>query len=243
MPALIPAAAAHTVAAAAADHTAAWLDFSGKLAGAVAWPIAALILAWMFHAPIWRFLDKLARLKLPGVEVEIGKQVEQLAEGTSSTASKVWIDFPAPDQAVGAEEAEEGEATEDDEDVFSPIPHDGNSPPAGWSDDQPPMMIVLQAWTEVERRMRKALPPNAIAIGGVHAAAMADLLLDAGAISKETRTLIREASAIRNRVAHGATVTYTEALAFKASCDRIAKLLRWGGIHSPVIPQKPTQKP
>lgn len=144
------------------------LDFVGKVVSATAWPIAAVLLALLFHKEIRRILAQLSSFKAAGVEAEFRDEVASMGplvvapgplEPLAADANQQEVDDPG--QASRSGEAP-GESTENNErSTARPAPlrsddDSSESERANFTDPESPMRALITTMIRWQRATDKA---------------------------------------------------------------------------------------
>jgi hypothetical protein len=150
-------------------------QFVASLVSSLAWPVAVVIVAVVFHGPIGEMIGRFEHVKSPVFEAWTkAEAATRVAVAASPT--------PQPNKPVSGSLSEKMA----DLAVVSP----GGA--------------VSMAWTEVEkllsRKMQQATGLPAEKVSGVRGV---DAALQAGVINQETATAIHDLATLRNMVVHG----------------------------------------
>lgn len=201
------AKASASAPAATPDLTVAWLTFWADVAQALAWPIAAVILALFFATPLRRVLQKIVEFEGLGVKATFAKDVEQLAHKAASVELE--------GQAVLVDSG--GEADE------ALVTFQANM---ARSRNESPASIIISAFAQLESALRQTAKRLGHAISSTAGVTkIAGGLARRGDIPRSLEALISDAQGLRGRVAYGEDISFTEALAFRAAIQDIVQLL------------------
>jgi membrane-associated protease RseP (regulator of RpoE activity) len=225
------------------DHTAAWLTFWAKTIAALAWPVALVCLALLFHGPLMALLEKLRDFEGWGVKASFGERVGKLADDTARVvppppprAERPGIGFPhppAPSQGIGfpdppAPAAASGppkfRATPPDTPAAQPAFHGGGP-------IQSPVEVILEGWRNIERALQAAGAAQGDAY--MTDTLLISVLVEKGKLRPETLALVDQARDLRNSVLHrrGAPPDAGVAMIYFNSARSIAQaILRDAGI-------------
>lgn len=162
-----------------------WQEFIASLIGSLAWPMAVLVLAWMFRSSLGRLLSgNIKRWKAgpAGLEVEywekaIAEARQELAQDRASTPAEVAA-------------AEEGPREFRDEMTELAVIS--------------PRSAVMESFRRVELQLRSMLELVGVEqVRPTGARAMAETAVQHGLITAATLDAIRGMSTLRNLAAHG----------------------------------------
>lgn len=158
-----------------------WLTFVARFVEAVAWPVAVLVMMSVLRKPLGSLIPFLQRLKYKDLELEFGRQIEEVRQ-------EVQAELPvaAPDRAIQASAAAESLSER--------------------LAELSPRSAVLEAWRQIEDallraaqrrqaqvRWRQGEPPLWV-IKGLERAQ----ILDPSKVG-----ILRDLRALRNSAAHG----------------------------------------
>lgn len=202
--------------AAAAKEAMGWLDWSASVIGSLAWPVAAVIIAWLFRSQIAALLAKVKQVRWGDAVVDLSEKLDQI-------------------EAVALEvKAEAAEEARDDATSLATIPP---SP----VDDRfqnlltlSPSAAILDAWLPIEQKIINLVAANPQISSGQSKSSNntyhnIKLLRDRGVISGVTYDLLRELQQLRNIAVHSEDVTIADAYRFKSFSDEVMRSL--GRMH------------
>lgn len=164
-----------------------WLQFMASLVGSLAWPLAAVVLGFMFREQVRKLLDKVKSFKAAGLEAAF-------AEDTKKIADRVEAKLPAPAEK-------------------SPLDCSMGQkfvPPA----DERPSAVILDSWWQLEHAVGDMV--NELSIETKHPANIGNCL-DAlkDFLPTDTRIFIDELHKLRNQVAQNRELEPDQAAAYR----------------------------
>lgn len=186
----------------AAEKSMGWMELVASLVGSLAWPIAAVIIAAIFHKQIAALLAKIRKLNWGDASVELSEQLDKVENKARAIEAEVpQPALPAPEQ-------------EPPDDRFQALL--AISPSAA----------ILDAWKQVERRLVslgkeqfgneiKYTPPHKIA----------EKLAGNGVLMSSVVGMVEDLRMIRNEASHSKEVSVTDALRFNQLALQVMSLL------------------
>lgn len=176
-------------------------QFAASLVSSLAWPIAVVIVAIVFRAPIGEMIGRLEHVKGPGFEAWANLAAEAHVALATSTTTPEKSNVP-------------GSLTE----KFSEL--------AGTS----PSGAVMTAWIDVDKVLDAKIEAAGVSVDKSAYQPKWIVALQAGLITEETATALRKLRDLRNFAAHkhGATVDTARALDFLALADATISAVEQG---------------
>ena len=190
-----------TTSSATHDHTVAWLEFWSKIAGAIAWPCAVVILALLFAGPLRRILAKIVQFEGWGAKATFSEDVMTLAAGASQASDEagdaIANPFGQPTDVNAAEYVDPDRAAQ--RETLNQLTSAGRAlAQHRWGE---PRTIILEAWLEIERAINYLYTqtnlPGCLATGKAF-----DLLRRNGTIPEDLAQKVTDARTIRNKAVH-----------------------------------------
>ncbi|WP_322965626.1 DUF4145 domain-containing protein [Sphingomonas fuzhouensis] len=179
-----------------ADEGMGGLEFFASAIGSLAWPVAAVIIAAIFHKQIASLLAKIRKLNWGGASVELSEQLDRVEDKSREVPDDPAVDLTLPDvrfqQLIAIS----------------------------------PSAAILDSWGTIERLLYQLgkdmnLAPkemrNPIVIG--------NNLLHQKRITPAVFEMLRDLRSIRNAAAHQQEVTTTDALRFYELADKAIRAL------------------
>ena len=190
----------------AADKSMGWMEFIASLVGSLAWPVAAVIIAAIFHKQIAALLAKIRKLNWGDASVELSEQLDKVEDKARA------IEAEAPQPALPALE-EEGP-----DDRFQALL--AISPSAA----------ILDAWKPIERRLvtlGRQHFGNGMKYSPTHK--IAEKLAGEGVLMSSVVGMVDDLRKIRNEASHSKEVSVTDALRFNQLALQVMSLLSSDG--------------
>ncbi|MFY8194572.1 hypothetical protein [Novosphingobium sp. B1] len=167
-----------------------WLAWTAEILGALAWPVAALVIALLFRRPLLALLGRLDQLSWGDKSARFAQQLDRL----ESEAGTGHVDF-ADSDALPAP------ALSGDHGRFLKLL------------DLSPGAAVLDSWARVEDELQILAHVHHVAASDV--AEAGDALQRRGVLPSRTVGMIAEMRALRNAAAHDRAISVTDALRFR----------------------------
>ena len=164
------------------------LDFIASLVGSLAWPLAAVIIALVFHKRIGLLLAKIRTLKWGEAAVDFTENLDKVESAAAALA----------DQTDGQD---------------SPPP----AAPSGRFHELlaiSPNAAILDTWSEVENEIRKLGNHHGLIDSAARPSRMGEQLVKSGVLPIGIHKMLAEMRFMRNQAAHGAQTTPEDALRF-----------------------------
>lgn len=161
-----------------------WLEFIAAMASALAWPMAAVIVAVLFRKQLRALLDgPLSKLRAGPLEVEWDLRAAS-TEVDVEQAATTEVDAGTPDARLFA-----GDTVAELTGVAK----------------QSPMAAVMAGFAKVETALRELLSGKApeVAVQGFGAVRLARAGLELGLVTQESVRAIEGLAVLRNLAAHG----------------------------------------
>lgn len=168
------------------QEAADWLAWSGAIVGALAWPLAALMIALLFRRPLLALLARLDELSWGDKSARFAQRLDRLESEAG----------PAPVEPDGPEIALSG-----DHGRFIKLL------------DLSPNAAVLDAWSRVEEALQGLALTHALANNDAAQAGCA--LQRCGVLPARTVGMIGEMRRLRNAAAHNQDISVSDALRFR----------------------------
>lgn len=172
----------------AAEAAMNWLEFIASLVGSLAWPVAAAIIALVFHKQVSGLLAKVKTLKWGEASVDFTEKLDQ-AENEADALPVQTGDQPA---------------------VPPPAPSGRFHDLLAIS----PNAAILDTWSEVESAVRKLGKHHGLTESSARPSRVGDELVKTGVLPVGVHKMLTEMRAMRNAAAHGAATTPEDALRF-----------------------------
>lgn len=173
------------------------LDFIASIVGSLAWPTAAIVIAFAFRKQISGLLNKIRRLQWGDTSVELADQLDKIE--TASQAIPVLQNEPPP-----------------------PLPNDRFQQLLEIS----PSAAILDSWRGVEQMLRQNASDHLDNNNKFRSPAqIAKTLRDSESISSSIYEMIRDLQGIRNVAAHQREVSPTDAYRFNELAEKVTKAL------------------
>jgi hypothetical protein len=195
------------------------LQFIAALLDSLAWPSAVIVLAFLFRGSIGKLLPALSKLKWKDLELEFKKELA----GLSAAAQQAQLPPAEPIAPLPQAEAPA---------QLPPPPRTLESEIEAVAEVSPRAAIPL-AWAAVETELLNAVmrlavspdyPPSNSAIQNIRH------LQHAGAVDKETVTVLEQMRRLRNRTVHGdleqASLSREDAVQYSRLAQQLIAKLR-----------------
>lgn len=179
-----------------ADEGMSGLEFTASAIGSLAWPVAAIIIAAIFHKQIAGLLAKIRKLNWGDASVELSEQLDRVEDKSRGVPGDPAVDLTLPDvrfqQLIAIS----------------------------------PSAAILDSWGTIERLLYQLGNDmnlgsnemrNPIVIG--------NSLLHQQHITPAVFEMLRDLRGIRNAAAHQREVTTTDALRFYELADKAIRAL------------------
>jgi hypothetical protein len=164
------------------------LDFIASLVGSLAWPIAAVIIALVFHKQIGLLLAKVKTLKWGDAAVDFTDKLDK-AENKAEAIAGQTNSNDTPLVAAPSERFHQ---------LLSISPN----------------AAILDSWSEVESEIKKLGKRHGFTDILARPGRMGDELVKSGALPIGIYDMLAEMRSMRNQAAHGAQTTPEDALRF-----------------------------
>lgn len=167
-----------------------WLAWSAGLVGALAWPLAALVIALLFRRPLLALLTRLDELSWGDKSARFAQRLDRL-------------ELEAAPGPIESEELDRGAALSlsGDHGRFLKLL------------DLSPGAAVLDSWARVEDELQRLAHGHQISTSDSADAGRA--LLRRGVLPARTIDMIGEMRALRNAAAHNQPISASDALRFR----------------------------
>jgi len=172
----------------AAEAAMGWLNFIASLVSSLAWPVAAIVIALVFHRQIGGLLAKVKTLKWGEAAVDFSVKL---------------------DKAEGEVEVLTGQ-TNDSSSQPPPVPSGRFHELLAIS----PNAAILDTWNEVERQIRALGTHHGLIESPARPSRLGDDLVKTGVLPLGVHKMLVEMRQMRNAAAHGAETTPEDALRF-----------------------------
>ena len=186
----------------AADKSMGWMEFISSLVGSLAWPVAAVIIAAIFHKQIAGLLSKVRRLNWGDASIELAEQLDMVEDRARVIEAEVAL--PAPMH-------EEAEVPDDRFQALLTIS---------------PSAAILDAWKPVERRLA-TLGKEHFGAGTKYTPThkIAERLSAMGVLMSSVVGMVDDLRNIRNEASHSREVSVTDAIRFQQLASQVMSLL------------------
>ncbi|MCX7285452.1 MAG: hypothetical protein NTX28_15660 [Novosphingobium sp.] len=167
-----------------------WLSWSASLIGALAWPLAALVIALVFRRPLLTLLARLDELSWGDKAARFAQKLDRL----ESEAPPVPAEPDGPDLALT-----------------------GNHGRFLKLLNLSPNAAVLDAWSRVEEALQALALNHGVchALASTDAAEASHALQQRGILPARTVGMIGEMRALRHAAAHNQDISVSDALRFR----------------------------
>lgn len=167
-----------------------WLALTAEILGALAWPIAALVIALLFRRPLLSLLGRLDQLSWGDKSARFAQQLDRLeSEAAPSLSDTDDCEAPAAPALSG------------DHGRFLKLL------------DLSPGAAVLDSWSRVEDELQILAHAHHVATSDAGEAG--DALQRRGVLPARTVDMIAEMRALRNAAAHDQAISVSDALRFR----------------------------
>jgi len=163
-----------------------WLSWSVSLIGALAWPLAALVIALVFRRPLLTLLARLDELSWGDKAARFAGRLDRL----ESEAPPALAEPDGPEIALSGDHGR-----------FIKLL------------DLSPNAAVLDSWSRVEEALQSLALAHALA--STDAAKASRALQQRGVLPARTVGMIGEMRALRNAAAHNQDISVSDALRFR----------------------------
>lgn len=163
------------------------LDFVASLVNSLAWPLAAVAIALIFHKQIGALLAKVKTLKWGEAAVDFTEKLDKVETEAAALA----------DQA-------------DEQDTATPAAPRRFHELLAIS----PNAAILDSWSEVESEIRKLGKHHGLIDSPARPGRIGDQLVQSGVLPTGVQKMLAEMRSMRNQAAHGAQTTPEDALRF-----------------------------
>lgn len=188
-----------------------WLEWSSSVIGSVAWPIAAMTIAFVFRSQIAALFGRINELSWGDKSAKFAEKLDKAeAKAELVEASKSEVKGQIEDQQKNNQQ----QLGSDDNTRFKQLM--ALSPAAA----------VMDVWGELNRRLRDLADKH----GVVHQTAtegmpVALALYRANIIPRELMSLVQDLHKLRNAAAHNEPVSEVDAYRFKGVADAVLMVL------------------
>jgi hypothetical protein len=180
------------------EEAMGWLSWSASVVHSLAWPVAAVVIAFIFRAQISGLLDKIRRLTWGDKVVDFAGELDQI---------EAAIRIDAPPRSEPSERSRPLLGDERFEALLAISP----------------AAAILDAWVPTEmliEELTEGLSPSGRR-GRRSTSQHLDILVEAGVITQSVAALTRQLLALRNAAAHGGAVTAADAYRFRDLSDEM----------------------
>lgn len=185
-----------------ADDGMSGLDFTASIVAALAWPVAAVIIAAIFHKQIGGLLVKIRKLNWGDASVELADQLDKVEDNARVLEAEATLPPAVP---------ETQQAPDDRFDALLAIS---------------PSAAILDAWRPVERKLidlgqrhfgnnTKYTLPHLVA----------EKLAANGHLMSSVVAMVNDLRKIRNDAAHSKEVSVTDAIRFNQLASQVMSAL------------------
>lgn len=200
-------------------------QFVASITGSLAWPVAALLILFLFKKEVAARLPALLKLKLPGgIEAEFNKDLVTVAAavGSSEDASAQTPGEPAVQAGANDAPFKKWTASIDVLNLMVPEPD-----PIALSAN--PTGVVMEAWKSLESVLRAAsilANPNVHISNRLAFSAILKYLAAASFLTSDELDTLRKLKSMRDLAAHSQEPLSAEsASSFAEISDRLARIL------------------
>lgn len=169
-----------------ADAATDWLGWTASIVGALAWPLAALVIALIFRRPLLTLLARLDELSWGDKSARFAQRLDRL----ESEANPPPLEPDGPEIALSGDHAR-----------FLKLL------------DLSPGAAVLNSWSGVEEALQTLALEHAVATPDASEAGRT--LQRRGVLPARTIGMIEEMRALRNAAAHAQAISVSDALRFR----------------------------
>lgn len=179
-----------------ADEGMSGLEFAASAIGSLAWPVAAVIIAAIFHKQIASLFAKIRKLNWGDASVELSEQLDRVEDKSREISGDPAVDLTLPDvrfqQLIAIS----------------------------------PSAAILDSWGTIERLLYQLGNDMKLAPKEMRSPiVIADNLLHQKRITPAAFEMLRDLRGIRNAAAHQQEVTTTDALRFYELADKAIRAL------------------
>lgn len=179
-----------------------WMEFISSLVGSLAWPVAAVIIAGIFHKQIAGLLAKVRKLNWGDASVELTEQLDKVEDKARVIEAEAALLPPIPDEPE--------------------VPTDRFQALVAIS----PSAAILDAWKPVERRLTQLGKDNfGSAAKYTPSNKIAEKLAAQGVLMSSIVGMVDDLRKIRNDASHSKEVSVTDALRFQELASQVMSLL------------------
>ncbi|MBC9031823.1 hypothetical protein IAG41_05420 [Sphingomonas sp. JC676] len=165
------------------------LDFIASLVDSLAWPLAAVIIALVFHKQIGSLVAKVKTLKWGEAAVDFTEKLDKVETEAEALAHATdGQDTPAVAAAPSGRFHE----------LLAISPN----------------AAILDTWSEVENEIRKLGKHHGLVDSPARPSRIGDQLVQSGVLPVGIHKMLAEMRSMRNQAAHGAQTTPEDALRF-----------------------------
>lgn len=172
----------------AAETSMGVLDFIASLVSSLAWPLAAVTIALVFHKQIGSLLAKVKTLKWGEAAVDFTEKLDKVETEAAALA----------EQANGQETATPAAPSGRFHELLAISPN----------------AAILDSWSEVESEIRKLGKHHGLIDSPARPSRIGDQLVQSGVLPTGVHKMLAEMRSMRNQAAHGAQTTPEDALRF-----------------------------
>ncbi|WP_417794621.1 hypothetical protein [Terasakiella pusilla] len=219
-------------------ETMSWLEFVASLVGNLAWPVAAVIIAFAFKKQISNLLSKIQKLSWGDNSIELAEKLDNaeaiaLTEKVKDTSHKISrpqdgkVEVNSEEKGENADiENASGEVVETHRNTKAQ-----NSPTIS-SEKRfqkllmiSPAAAILDSWAAVEKHLYSISAVSDEERRRNPSIKLINNLMEDGLINSSEFTMLRELQNIRNSAAHNVDVSVTDAYRFYTLSEKVMKVL------------------
>jgi uncharacterized protein YutE (UPF0331/DUF86 family) len=181
-----------------------WLAFIGTMTGHLGWPVAVLVLGFMFRKEVRALLAKMKSLKTPGgIEAAFELEAREIAiEAKKVQQQPLPAAKPAIEQTPTSVEAAPRERMDLSQIQEFRRKRSGRKEATDHVLTERPSAMVLDSWNEVEAHLREIMADHDTHCVASAEDAISMLTSEYNVIDRETANVLHGLLKLRNQVAH-----------------------------------------
>ena len=179
-----------------------WMEFVSSLVSSLAWPVAAVVVALVFHKQIEGLLAKVKTLKWGEAAVDFATKLDKAEDEAEALTDQVG-EQPAPPPLPPSERFQALLAIS-------------------------PNAAILDVWSQVESQVQNLGKYHGLTDSPARPTRLWEELIKTHALPIGIVKMLHEMRKMRNSAAHGAETTATDALRFEELSRRVLALVEKG---------------
>ena len=177
------------------------LEFTASAIGSLAWPVAAIIIAGIFHRQIAGLLAKIRKLNWGDASVDFAERLDNAEKAAEAVA---------PVESVPPVDAETEAPDERFEQLVALSPN----------------AAIIENWAKVEQALSDLARDFSVDEGKIkNKLNLIHVLRERGLVNVQTIVMVEELRKLRNAAAHNQPITPADAFRFKDLSDRVLRVL------------------